>query len=448
MFQITKDINNSIKLLKREGFREFIRRLYWYLKGKRFLEDIPVGIKKNFDLITKNQSIITFSIETNPLVSIIIPVFNNWNYTYTCLHSIHVNTQSVAYEIILIDDCSTDETKNVDQYVKNIRIIRNNENKGFLLNCNNAALNARGKYLVMLNNDTIVQPEWLHALVETMEKYPDIGLTGAKIIFANGSLQEAGGIIFKDGHAINYGRGDNPDLPQYNYFKNVDYCTGACICVRKEIWNRTGGFDEQYSPAYYEDTDLAFSIRKLGYRTVYQPRSLIVHFESISLDKDINEGLKTNLLEKNRLLFLGKWKEELKKNYVPAGQNIFQARDKSCNKLTIVMIDAQVPAYDKDAGSGTTFQYLRLLVEMGLNVKFLPDNFVKSVPYVSELEEMGIEVLYGRWYQNNWQQWMTENAEFIHYVFMNRPDISIKYINFIRNHLKTKVIYQLQELHL
>ncbi|MGE5329793.1 MAG: glycosyltransferase [Deltaproteobacteria bacterium] len=399
-----------------------------------------------FKKADKKKELLVFNKEENPLVSIIIPVYNQWEYTYSCLRSIFENTQDIAYEILIADDVSIDETVNITDYVENIIVIRNSENKGFILNCNNAAVKARGKYILLLNNDTNVQKDWLKHLVELTENNERIGMVGSKLVYPDGKLQEAGGIIWRDGSGWNYGRMENPQKPEYCYVKEVDYISGASILIKKSLWDEIGGFDERYVPAYYDDSDLAFEVRKKGYQVIYQPKSVVVHFEGISHGTDTSQGLKA-YQKKNREKFIKKWKGILEQEHFGNGENVFWARDRSRNKKTVLVIDHYVPHYDKDAGSRTTFQYIKLFVEMGFNVKFIGDNFCNHEPYTGTLQSLGVEVLYGEWYRDNYEKWIKENADKIDYVYLNRPHISIKYIDIIKKHLRAKIIYYGHDLH-
>ncbi len=404
--------------------------------------------KLKLDLVERQDIKDKLRFENNdkPLVSIIIPVYNQWEYTYSCLQSILENNQSIEYEVIVADDVSVDETVNIKKYIENIKVVRNESNLGFLRNCNNAARHAKGKYIVFLNNDTNVQKDWLRYLVELIERDPNIGMVGSKLVYPDGRLQEAGGIIWNDASGWNYGRLDNPEKPEYNYVKEVDYISGASIMIRSSLWATIGGFDERYAPAYFEDSDLAFEVRQLGYKVVYQPKSIVVHFEGISHGTDTKTGIKSYQI-KNKEAFLNKWKQVLEKDHFINGQHVFWARDKSKNRKTILVIDHYVPQFDKDAGSRTTFQYLKLFIEMGLNVKFIGDNFYKHEPYAGILEQLGIEVLYGIWYRDNYKKWITDNKDKIDYVYLNRPHISIKYIDLIKKNTKAKILYYGHDLH-
>lgn len=396
----------------------------------------------------KEKGKINFPHVENPKVSIIIPVYNQVHYTYACLVSILENTGEFDYEIIIADDVSTDATKEIDKFVTGLVIARNESNQGFLKNCNNAAKKARGEYIFFLNNDTTVQKDWLPPLIRLLESDKSIGMVGSKLIYPDGRLQEAGGIIWSDGSGWNYGRCDGPNKPEYNYVRDVDYISGAAIMLSRKLWEDIGGFDERYAPAYCEDSDLAFEVRKRGLRVVYQPLSVVTHFEGVSNGTDVNgTGLKRYQVENNKKL-QEKWSEEFKNQYDNVGvPNAFRARERSRGKKVILFVDHYVPTFDKDAGSKTTFQYIKMFIERGYVVKFLPDNFAKSEPYTSILEQMGVEVLYGNEMRTNIFEWIENNQANIDIVYLNRPHIATKYIDFIKEKTDIKVIYYGHDLH-
>lgn len=386
--------------------------------------------------------------EENPMVSIVIPVYNQIHYTYLCLQSILEYTKDVTYEVIIADDVSTDATEHMSEFADNLVICRNKTNQGFLRNCNQAAKAARGKYVMFLNNDTQVTYGWLSSLVDLIESDPTIGMVGSKLVYPDGRLQEAGGIIWSDGSGWNYGRLDDPEKAEYNYVKDVDYISGAAILLSVALWKQIGGFDERFAPAYCEDSDLAFEVRKAGYRVVYQPKSKVIHFEGVSNGTDVNgTGLKRYQVENSKKL-KEKWKEEFKRQCVNTGNpNPFRARERSMGKKIIVVVDHYVPTFDKDAGSKTTFQYLKMFVKKGYVVKFIGDNYLHEEPYTSTLQQMGIEVLYGAEYVAGIWDWLEKNAKDIHVAYLNRPHIAVKYVDFIKEHTDIKMIYYGHDLH-
>ncbi len=391
---------------------------------------------------------LVFPYAENPEVSIIIPAYNQVRYTYLCLASILAHTQDVSYEVIIADDVSTDATEHLDRYAQGVVLCRNETNQGFLKNCNHGAEKARGRYLMFLNNDTQVTDGWLSSLVRLIQSDDSIGMVGSKLVYPDGKLQEAGGIIWSDGSGWNYGRMDDPDKPEYNYVKDVDYISGAAILLSKKLWDQIGGFDERYAPAYCEDSDLAFEVRKAGYRVVYQPLSKVIHYEGVSNGTDLQgEGLKRYQVENSEKL-REKWAVQLAEQCENTGNpDPFRARERSMGKKIILVVDHYVPTYDKDAGSKTTFQYLKMFLEKGFVVKFLGDNFAHEEPYSTVLEQMGIEILSGAGYEAGIWNWLKEHGKDIAIAYLNRPHIAIKYIDFLRENTDCKIIYYGHDLH-
>jgi GT2 family glycosyltransferase len=396
--------------LKKHGLLRTFKRVaekicFHYQLLKQSNVNIKIGVINNKRLFFP---VLEFPVANTPDVTIIIPVFNNFNYTYNCLYSVFKNTSNVQYEIILAGDCSTDKTKS-SKIFKNIRIINN---------CNDAAKRAKGRYILFLNNDTHVQKDWLLHLVKLMERDKTIGLAGSKLVFPNGKLQEAGGIICSDGTALKFGYGSYSDCSEYNYVKDVDYVSSVSVLIRRSIWEEIGGFNDINSPSCCEDSDLAFKVRKAGYRVVFQPLSVVVHFAGIS-----------NQTEPSKV------------------EDIFLARDRSRYRKTLLMIDNFVPHFDMNAGAKTIYQYLNLFIEHGFNVKFIGNDYLKHKRYTALLEQLGIEVLYGFYYYKNWTEWLKTNGQYIDYVFLSRPDTSIIYIDEIKKNTKAKIFYYGHDLH-
>lgn len=390
---------------------------------------------------------LTFHRPDIPRVSIVIPAYNEYRMTVFCLQSLLNTTTGVDYEVIFADDASTDLTSTIGDRIKGIEIVRADENQGFVNNCRNGASHARGEYLLFLNNDTAFTDGWLSNLVAVLDADPKVGIVGPMLLFGNGRLQEAGGIIWNDASGWNYGRMDDPGRPEYNYLKETDYVSGACLLIRQALWEELGGFDQRYVPAYYEDTDLCFSVRAAGYKVLYQPASKIYHFEGISNGTDLSSGVKKYQVE-NRGKFLAKWATTLQLENFPNAQRVFLARDKSRDRRTVLVIDHYVPSYDKDAGSRSTWQYLHLMVEMGYNVKFIGANFFPHQPYTRELQSLGVEVLVGEKMARNFSTWLNENAVYIDAVYLHRPHIAEQFSRVLKEmNPKPKLIYFGHDLH-
>ncbi|MDO4960766.1 MAG: glycosyltransferase [Eubacteriales bacterium] len=419
--------------------------LYFTKEGRRFISgDFKIGGEFS------EGGILTVPKANAPLVSIVIPAYDQVRYTYACIRSIISNTDfdETPYEIILADDVSQDATREIGSFINNLIISRNSSNMGFLKNCNQAAAKARGKYILFLNNDTKVHENWLSSLVRLIESDDTIGMVGSKLVYPDGRLQEAGGIIWSDASGWNYGRLDDPEKAEYNYVKDVDYISGAAIMIGAELWKEIGGFDEYFAPAYCEDSDLAFEVRRHGKRVVYQPQSVVTHFEGISNGTDVlGTGLKRYQVV-NQEKFREKWAAELKKQSVNTGDpDPFSARDRSQGKPCVAIIDHYVPTWDKDAGSKTTYQYIKMFLARGFNVKFIGDNFLHEEPYTSDLEQLGVEVLYGTDYRDGIFDYLKKNSKNIDFCYLNRPHIAVKYIDFIKKNTDIKCIFYGHDLH-
>ena len=230
-----------------------------------------IALNKQLDIFDAENpgqwvdSVVEFEYCESPKVSIVIPVYNNYLTTLACLHSIkkHTDYLSISYEVVIADDCSTDETRNIGRNVPGLTVVRGETNQGFLRNCNSAIPEAKGKFIVLLNNDTNVQRDWLSELLLPLTQNEQVGVTGPMFLYPDGRLQEAGGIVFSDASGWNYGRLDQPSKAEYNFARDVDYISGACFMFRKTLWNDIGGFDEVFAPAYYEDTDFFSNFSRL-----------------------------------------------------------------------------------------------------------------------------------------------------------------------------------------
>lgn len=245
-----------------------------------------------------------------PLVSVVIPVYNHLAFTLACLQSLQDNPQQTAFEVIVVDDASTDETRSVLEHCKALRYVRNDSNSGFIHTCNTGAAQARGSYLFILNNDTEVQADWLDPLVATLEKNTRAGIAGCKLVYPSGHLQEAGTTLRADGSVDMVGLNGDPADPRYCEEREVDHCSGAAILIRAELFHRVGGFDARYAPAYFEDCDFSLKVREAGYSVIYQPASVIVHHLSITTAG--MSGGKMAQIERNKALYLERWGEVLR----------------------------------------------------------------------------------------------------------------------------------------
>lgn len=369
-----------------------------------------------------------------PQVSIIIPAYNHLAHTAACLASIAETRCDSTIEVIVVDDASGDETPDQLADLPGLRFLRNDENLGFIGSCNRGAKAAKGEYVLFLNNDTQVTDGWLDALLDTFDQRPDAGLVGARLVYPDGTLQECGGIVFSDGSGWNYGRGDDPDRPEYQPLREVDYCSGACIMLRRGLFDSLGGFDRHYAPAYYEDTDLAFKVREAGLRVFVQPRATIVHFEGVTSGTDLASGAK-RYQAVNREKFLERWREALKRQPAPivdpndAGE-VRAARDHRL-KGRVLMVDAYTPEPDQDSGSVRLVNLMRCLQDLGYGVSFFPDNRAWNGRYTRALQDLGVEAWYDPWLRSA-EAYLEEHGRGLDFVIVSRHYVADRYLAPVR----------------
>jgi GT2 family glycosyltransferase len=398
---------------------------------------------KEFSVEYDRSVTIVLPLNTEPLVSVIIPTYGQLDFTYNCIRSIYEDKTFTDYEIIVADDHSPDDLSLLTEKFENLRLIRQTENLGFLRNCNAATRHAKGKYIVFLNNDTRVTENWAIELLNVFNRFPKAGIVGSMLLYPDGKLQEAGGVIWQNGSAINYGHRDNAGKPEYNYVKQVDYVSGASLMIRRDLWEDIGGFDERYIPAYCEDSDLCFEVREKGYEVWYQPFSRVIHYEGVSHGTDLKSGVKQYQVV-NTEKFGKKWQHVLQ-HKAPNIKSIFTERERSGGKKHILILDHNVPTVDKDAGSRTINNFVDCLLELGYNVKFLVPNMYPEYNYTKLLQEKGVEVLHGDAYvffHHEWESFFAANMNKFDAILLSRSSICIPYLKYLNNHkYKGKTIY-------
>lgn len=306
-----------------------------------------------------------------PDVSIVLVLYNQAELTFSCLASIAevTNGSELSVEVVILDNGSADATANLLERVEGANIIRSPENLHFLRGANRGAREARGKYLLFLNNDALLMPGALEAAFRASEADAAIGAVGGRIVLPDGTLQEAGSIVWRDGTCTGYGRGGPPDAAEFMYRRDVDYCSGAFLLTPRKLFESLGGFDERYAPAYYEETDYCLRLWQAGRRVVFDPDIVILHLE---FGSSTTSEQALELQRRNSAIFRERHAEWLKDQRLHAPADLLGARSARSNAQRILFIEDRVPHPKLGAGYPRSNELLRELAETGAELTLFP----------------------------------------------------------------------------
>ncbi|RCS31497.1 glycosyltransferase [Rhodanobacter denitrificans] len=379
-----------------------------------------------------------------PRVSVIIPVHGELAHTLACLRSLVRHGAQAPFEVIVVDDASLDASAATLMRIDGLRLLHNTANLGFIGSCNAGAAMARGEFLLFLNNDTQVTPGWMDGLLDCFAERADCGVAGSRLVYPDGRLQEAGGLVFADGSCWTTGRFEPRDMPLFRCRREVDYVSGASLLIRHELFQRISGFDMRYAPAYYEDVDLAFAVRRLGLRVYYEPASTVIHCEGISAGTNLDRGMKRHQ-RPNQAKFVDKWTTELAAQ-PPAGTPLERAIHWR-RRGRVLVVDAMTPEPARDSGSLRLCAILRLLDEQGWSTAFLPDDGRASPAEIDALGALGCEVLCKPWVADL-PRWLREHGGELHAVILCRHTVAGQYAGLVRRHApQAKLLFDTVDLH-
>ena len=416
-------------------------------RAKQTIDNLSQIVLNNF-LLSGGK--IEFAEVSKPVISIILVLYNRAELTLSCLHSLlHQNFASL--EVIIVDNNSSDRTHELLKKVKGAKIIINQENKHFLLAANQASKVATGKYLLFLNNDAQILGDSLNAAVETIDSEPNIGAVGGKIILPDGTLQEAGSIIWQDGSCLGYGRGDNPEAFQYMFKREVDYCSGAFLLTPRELFEKLGRFDTTYQPAYYEETDYCVKIHKAGQKIVYDPNVTILHYEFASSE---TSDRAIALQKKNQQNFINQHQDWLQSQSAPDLNCVLFASNRqhgNSNGQRILFIDDRIPHPYLGSGYTRGHKILKIMTELGHSVTFYPTDLSYYETWQATYQDLPqtIEMAVGYGLQNL-EEFLQSRPDYYDIIFVSRPH-NMNHLNHILQQnnrlIKSKIIYDAEALY-
>lgn len=365
-----------------------------------------------------SNSVLRFPKFDHPEVSILLVLHNRAELTLQCLYSI-LKSDVRPYEVIIVNNASTDETERLLQRVEGVRLIQNDQNLHYLLACNQATEQAKGNYLLLLNNDAELAGHSISSALRTLESSQDIGAVGGMVILPDGTLQEAGNIIWSDGSCAGYGRGSSPLDPAFMFRRDVDYCSAVFLLTRRDLFLAFGGFDQAYVPAYYEDTDYCVRLWTRGKRVVYDPAVTVFHHEFASSSSD---EAAIDLQTKHRKVFVAQHGYWLERQLAPSPANILAARTRRQEDAKrILMLDDRVPHTSLGSGFPRSNRIVRELVKLGHHVTCYPLTYSHedwSTIYEDLPREVEVMIDHGL---QKLEQFLSDRAGYFDTLFISRP---------------------------
>lgn len=395
---------------------------------------LPPGYEAGIDGTPTPRQPLELQLSDTPQVSIVIPVHGQYGITRRCLAAIAFAPTQVPYEVLVVDDGSPDASADwLAREAPKVRVIRHDFARGFNQACCSGAAAARTPFLVLLNNDVEPCAHWLEELLDPFQRWPDTGLVGAQLISSDGRLQEAGGIIWSNGEPWNYGRGGNPYDPRHAYARQIDYASGAALAIRTDLWKQVGGFSPEFSPAYFEDTDLAFKVRQAGASVRYAPLARVIHHEGVSNGADATNatGLK-RYQAVHAPLFRRKWAAAFLPSGDPSPPEAELIKDRGIIGRAL-FLDHETPRPDRDAGSHAALIEMELVQALGWKVSFLPANLAWLGHYSEALQRRGIELLHAP-FVLSLEQLLRERGQEFELIYITRFTMATQALPLISRH--------------
>ncbi len=430
------------------------RNIKYFFRRRRKINNFEKKHKKNQIKEIKNieRKPLIFNNSEQPKVSIIIPFFNQIDYTINCLNYLNENlSDSYSYEILLIDDNSSE---NCDlSLIKGIKVIKNAENKGFLKSINVGIKESNADFIYILNNDTEVRKGFLDELFYVFENFKNVGAVGSKLINADGSLQEAGAVFMKDCNIHQIVRKKGVYFPQVNYINRVDYCSGCSLLFKKyDDFGKINIFDEQFAPAYFEETDFCFQLKYLQKKNIYYSGfSEVLHYNGISYNSKENI-VESKIKQKEELFrinlekFKNKWQYQI--DSIKA-TTVEERIEELYDDKEVVIFCGMIPEFDKDSGSNRLKEIIQAFLELGYYVSIVKKKtFFGESKYIEYFQRMGVNVYYEHKKSEGIEEYLKNNNKNTTLAWFYNPDVFIENYKIAQKYLpKAKLVYDMVDIH-
>jgi GT2 family glycosyltransferase len=396
---------------------------------------------------------IIFNAPGNPIVSIIIPFYNQEKYTWNCLNYLNKNlSNKYPYEIILIDDNSP-ETYDFS-LIEGVNIIKNTTNLGFLKNINKGINASKGEYIYILNNDTEVGENFLDELFFVFENFKNVGAVGSMLLNPDSTLQEAGSVFLKNFDIHQIVRNKEPHNPEVNYIYQVDYCSGCSLLFKK---HKDDGvtlnlFDEIFAPAYFEETDFCFDLKYNQNKNIYYtPFSKVLHYDGVSYNSEKkpseeSEKRKENLFNVNKEKFGNKWKSKID---VIQATTVEERIIEKHNNKSIAFIIKFMPEHDKDSGSNRLKEIINGFLNNGYHVTLIVTEICHNDPYIKFYQRMRVNVFYKEYRsKDDFIDFLIKTNANVNFIWFYGPDtFKENYFKFKNVLTSAKYIYDMVDIH-
>jgi GT2 family glycosyltransferase len=337
-----------------------------------------------------------------PAVSVVMLTYGGREWVEAALRAL-VDWTPPVYELVVVDNASPDGTGEwLAGHLEGAKLVRNSTNVGFGPGVNQGALHARAPSLCLLNSDALVTPGWLPAMVACLEQVEACGAVVPMLLNLDGTLQEAGAVVGREGTTMSIGWRDDACRPWYRFPRYVPYGSGACLVMRRSDFLSLGGFDPVYGKGYFEDVDLCFELASAGLRVVYEPRAVVRHVRGASS----SAGFVARLREGNREAFRQRWGSELSRlpSLVDLPRHPYRAvaaRDVGATDR-LLLIGDRLPRQRGGSRLGELALGLaRVAGQARVTVVGLED--LGPAEEASWLLDAGVELIWG---VGDWQDWM------------------------------------------